>query len=256
MWPTISSLRTYMVFYGLSMVVQMWLSVRLCRRRGVTWKAGVALGLGYFWGMCVGAKILYDLLNSRFDWHNYLDIGYYFGLGAWGGPLAYLAVAVTGVLLFARDRRVMLYVVVLTLPVPMVLAKSGWFVNGCCYGTVSSLPWAMPLAEGAQGPAGIPRHPTPLYEILVLIVIAIVFARLDAQRWKGTFVLLFVLLYGIGRPLSELWRATDELRMPLGPFSASPLTCLPAPLVAGVPLLFLLRPPHPALPPPTAARVV
>ena len=185
----------------------------------------------------------------------YLDIGYYFGLGAWGGPLAYLAVTVTGVLLFARDRRVMLDVVVLTLPVPMILAKIGCFVNGCCYGTVSSLPWAIPLAEGAQGPAGIPRHPTPLYEILVLIVIAIVFARLDAQRWKGTFVVWFVLLYGIGRPLSELWRATDELRMPIGPFSASQLTCLTAALVAGVLLLLLRRNQNPGIPDPTEARV-
>ncbi|MFQ5757741.1 MAG: prolipoprotein diacylglyceryl transferase family protein [Acidiferrobacterales bacterium] len=53
----------------------------------------------------------------------------------------------------------------------MILAKVACFVNGCCYGAESSVPWAMALADGARGPAGIPRHPTPLYEIFVLAVI-------------------------------------------------------------------------------------
>ena len=42
MWPMIGSLRTYIIFYVLSMVVQMWLAIRLCRRGGVTWKAGTS----------------------------------------------------------------------------------------------------------------------------------------------------------------------------------------------------------------------
>ena len=239
MWPTIGSLRTYMIFYILSMIVHMWLAIRLCRKRGVTGKAGLGLGLCYIWGMSVGAKILYDVLNSRLDWHNYLDISYYFGVGAWGGPLAYLAVAVVGVLVLARDRRMMLDVVVLALPVPMILAKVACFVNGCCYGAESSVPWAMALADEARGPAGIPRHSTPLYEIVVLVAIMVVFAKLDQHRWKGTFVAWFVLLYGLGRPLTELFRASDELRMPVGPFSASQLTCFAAAVVAAVSIPFL-----------------
>ncbi len=239
MWPTIGSLRTYMVFYVLSMIVHMWLAIRLCRNRGVTWKAGLAAGMCYIWGMCVGARILFDLLNSRLDWHNYLDISFYFEIGAWGGPLAYLAVAGVGVLALARDRQRMLDVVVLALPVPRILAKVACFVNGCCYGAESTVPWAMALADGARGPAGIPRHATPLYEILVLVVILVVFAKLDRHRWKGTFVTWFVLLYGLGRPLTELFRASDELRMPVGPFSSSQLICLAAAVVAAVSIPFL-----------------
>ncbi len=225
-----------MIFYILSMVVHMWLAIRLCRSRGVTWRAGVALGLCYIWGMSVGAKILYDLLNSRLDWCNYLDISYYFHIGPWGGPLAYLTMGVIGVLVLARDRRMMLDTVALALPVPMVLAKVACFVNGCCYGAESSVSWAMALAEGTRGPGGVPRHPALLYEILVLVVILVVFATLDRHSWKGTFVAWFVLLYGLGQPLTELFRATDELRTPVGPFSASQLTCLAAAVVAAVSL--------------------
>lgn len=133
----------------------------------------------------------------------------------------------------------MLDVLAVALPVPMILTKLACFVNGCCYGAASSVPWALALADGARGPVGIPRHPTPLYEILVLAVIAIVFAKLDLKRWKGTFVAWFVLLYGVGRPLTELYRATDELRVPVGPFSASQLTCFAAAVAAAVAIPFL-----------------
>jgi phosphatidylglycerol:prolipoprotein diacylglycerol transferase len=220
------------------MVVYVGLALWLCRRRGLGWKAGMGLGLGYVLGMTVGAKVLYDVLNGAVGWRQYFDIGHYMRGGMWGGPLAYLVVVVPGVLALARDRRTMLDVAVLALPVPMMLAKVACFVNGCCYGAESSVPWAMSLAEGAGGPAGIPRHPTPLYEILVLVVIQIVFARLDGRRWKGTLVLWFVLLYGLGRPLTELFRAGDELRMPIGPFSASQVTCVAAALVAATLLVF------------------
>lgn len=45
MWPSRGGLRTYMVFYIHSMIVQMSLAIRLCQERGVTWKAGLGLGL-------------------------------------------------------------------------------------------------------------------------------------------------------------------------------------------------------------------
>ena len=88
-------------------------------------------------------------------------------------------------------------------------------------------------------PAGIPCHPTPLYEILVLVVILVVFVRLDGRRWKGTLLAWFVLLYGLGRPLTELFRATEELRVPVGPFSASQVTCLAATILAAASLPFV-----------------
>ena len=186
MWPMIGSLRVYNVFYVLSMAAHIWLAIRLCKQRDVTWKAGLALGLSYVWGMTAGAKILYDLLNAQFAWRSYLDLGYYLAYGYWGGPMAYMIVAAAGALVLARDRRMMLDVAILALPVPLILAKVACLVNGCCYGAESAVPWAMSLAEGALGPAGVPRHPTPLYEILVLLVIVAVFAKLDRARWKGT----------------------------------------------------------------------
>ncbi len=237
MYPFLFGIRTYAVLYVLGMIVHFVLALRLCRRRGFRWTSGLLLGLCYIFGMSFGAKLLYDLLEAEFAGWLYLDPAHYARGGFWGGPLAYLSLAVPGVLILAKHRRAMLDLVVLTLPVPMILAKLGCFAQGCCYGTASSLPWAMTLVESIEGRADVPRHPAPLYEILVLLFILVVFLRLDAERWKGRFLLWFIFLYGIGRPAAEILR--DSQRHPIGPFSASQLICMSGAFVAGV-LLFLL----------------
>ncbi len=237
MWPKIGETDTYSYFYGLSMVVHLGLALWLCRRRAIRLRVGVGLSLCYAWGMSIGAKILYDLLHHRLDWHNYLDGSYYFADGMWGGPLAYLAVAVAAIVIFARDKRGLVDVAVLALPVPMMLAKVACFVNGCCYGAACDWPWALSFAEGADAPAGIPRHATQLYESGVLLVIQLVFVALDRKRWLGTLVLWFVALYGLGRPLSEFFRAPAEREPFIGTLTASQAVCLSASLICLITLL-------------------
>ncbi len=237
MWPEIGETATYSYFYGLSMLVQLALALWLCRRRGVRLRVGVGLGLCYAWGMGIGAKLLYDVLHDRLDWRNFLDGSYYSSGGMWGGPLAYLAVASAAIVMFSRDRRGLLDVAVVVLPVPMMLAKAACFVNGCCYGAACDWPWAVSFVEGADAPAGIPRHATQLYEIGVLLVIQLVFAVLDRRRWRGTMGLWFVALYGLGRPLSEFFRATAEREPFIGTLTASQVFCLSASLVCLIALL-------------------
>jgi prolipoprotein diacylglyceryltransferase len=223
------------------MLVHLGLALWLCRRGKVRLRIGAGLGFCYFWGMSCGAKILYDILHHRLDWRNYLDIHYYFETGAWGGPLAYLAVAVGAIVLFARNKRRLMDIAVLALPVPMILAKVSCFLNGCCYGRESGLPWAVAFVEGAKAPAGIARHPTQLYEIAVLAVILLVFAVLDRERWRGTLLYWFVAIYGLGRPLTEFFRDSEAHDPLLGPLSASQFVCGAAAVVCVIALAAFSR---------------
>ena len=239
MWPMIGGLKTYTFVYIFSMFVYFALALFYCRRMGFARKVGVALSGCYVFGMAVGARILYDVLNHRFDGHNYLDLHYYFTDGLWGGPLAYLAVAVTGVALFGRNRAKLFDLVVLTLPIPMILAKVACFVNGCCYGTPSDVPWALSFPVGGDAPPGVPRHPTQLYEIIVLTVIAFALQGLRRARQDGALLLWFVVLYGLGRPLTEWFRAPRDHVPSVGGFTASQAACTAAALIAAVMLLAL-----------------
>ena len=68
-----------------------------------------------------------------------------------------------------------------------------------------------------------------------------VFSRLDRERWKGTFLVWFVFLYGMGRPLSEFFRAAEKREPFLGNLTASQLVCMVAALAAGIYLLALFN---------------
>jgi phosphatidylglycerol:prolipoprotein diacylglycerol transferase len=240
----INGILTYAIIYTMSMTVFMLLALWFCRRREIPLRNGILLGLCYIWSMNTGARILHDILNDRFEWVNYFDPSYYMEPGLWGGPLAYLAIATAGTLLLARDQRNMLDIVVLALPVPMILNKVACFAGGCCYGAVSNLPWAVAFPEGGTertAPAGVSLHPTQLYEILVLVIIGVVFLLLDRKRWKGTFLAWFIMLYGIGRPITEFFRAPEKLDAVVGPLTLSQSVCFAAALVAGVALILEWR---------------
>lgn len=242
MWPTIFGLKTYSFIYGLSIFVYVVIGIWYCRRRTYPLRIAFALSFSYLFGMTVGAKILYDILHAQFP-SNYLEIGHYLKGGLWGGPLAYLALAVPMVLLFNRDKRDLLDLVVLTLPIPMIVAKVACFCNGCCYGMACDWPWAVAFPEGAVAPAGVARHLTQLYEMIPLFLVLFLFRALDRQRWKGTLLLWFVAIYGIGRPITELFRDPEisAKRQHFGPFTDSQAVCLVAALLSIAGLAFFYR---------------
>jgi phosphatidylglycerol:prolipoprotein diacylglycerol transferase len=242
MYRFIDGISTYAIVYRIGIITNMVLAIWLCRRRRVTVFAGIALGVSYAFAMTMGARILYDILHSRVNLLNYFDPSFYMKPLGWGGPLVYLAMAITGVLVMARDKKEMTDVVALTLPVPMMLAKVACFLNGCCYGAPCDLPWAVTFPEGAglfTAPPGISRHPTQLYEIIVLLIIQMVFFVLSRERWKVTLIIWFLALYGIGRSFTEFFRA-PEIRIPVvGPLSSSQTVLLSAAAIAIVVLILI-----------------
>jgi phosphatidylglycerol:prolipoprotein diacylglycerol transferase len=84
--------------------------------------------------------------------------------------------------------------------------RLGCFFNGCCYGRPCSLPWAVTFPP-PHVMAGIPVHPTEIYEALGNLII---FAGLTAfyrhKRYDGQVWWLYVLGYGILRFVVELFR--------------------------------------------------
>ena len=97
--------------------------------------------------------------------------------------------------------------------------RIGCFLNGCCFGTVSELPWAVTFGRGtevfgSQVVAGIlaPEathsllvHPTELYHALLGVVgfILLMRAREDAP---GTRLAQALFLYGSGRFVIQFFR--------------------------------------------------
>lgn len=84
------------------------------------------------------------------------------------------------------------------------------FVNGELWGAPTDLPWGV-VFGGAAGT--MPRHPSQLYEALLegIVIFCVLFAlsRKNPPRPRGTFIGLFLAMYGVFRFLVEFVREPD-----------------------------------------------
>lgn len=84
------------------------------------------------------------------------------------------------------------------------------FVNGELWGAPTDLPWGV-VFGGAAGT--MPRHPSQLYEALLegVVIFCVLFAlsRKNPPRPRGTFIGLFLTMYGVFRFLVEFVREPD-----------------------------------------------
>jgi phosphatidylglycerol:prolipoprotein diacylglycerol transferase len=108
----------------------------------------------------------------------------------------------------------------------LALARVGCFLEGCCYGTPSGLPWAVrfpgtsPVAAhqtiaGLLPPgasASLPVHPLQLYLALLPLAVGLLLLwRRRRQRFDGEILLLGLAVHEGGKALLECLRASDPL---------------------------------------------
>ncbi len=207
MWPRMGPVATYGVMYLIGIILHFVLSRRIAKRHKLPHRVWLMVSICYMFGMLVGAKLLYDVRHDQLDLSALLQAKHWLEGGLWGGLLAYFALAVPGVMLLAVCRPAGLDLVALTIPIPWIAAKLGCFLNGCCHGRSCSLPWAVTFPPGARtAPPGVPVHPSQLYEVGLMLIVLLVFSQLKSDRWQGTKLLWFLVIYGAG------WAATDFLR--------------------------------------------
>jgi phosphatidylglycerol:prolipoprotein diacylglycerol transferase len=96
------------------------------------------------------------------------------------------------------------------------LLRMGCFLNGCCYGTATAMPWGVTFPPGS--PAGdyqrlqlhppSPIHPTQLYSSFygLAILIALLVIERQGKRFPGSTFFSFLMLYGAARFVVEFFR--------------------------------------------------
>ena len=192
-------------------------------------------------GMIPGAKFLFYARHFGFDPTVIFSARHYIQGGLWGGLLAYMPLAIVATLLLAKNKRAGLDLVAVSVPIPWAMAKLGCLLNGCCHGKPCSLPWGIVFPEGAGNtPAGIPLHPTQIYEIIIMVLLVLVFGLLQSERWRGTMLLWFVGIYGLGRAATDMFRGDADRYIYVGPITLTQLICLAA-AVFSIGLLLLWR---------------
>ncbi|MEJ2004919.1 MAG: prolipoprotein diacylglyceryl transferase [Cyclobacteriaceae bacterium] len=92
--------------------------------------------------------------------------------------------------------------------------RIGCFMAGCCYGVETSgwmgVVFSDPLCFAR--PLGTPLHPTQLYSAGMIAIIGLILLYVKSHRkFHGQVFLLYLILYGIGRSVVEIFRG-DESR--------------------------------------------
>lgn len=95
-------------------------------------------------------------------------------------------------------------------PLGLFFGRCANFVNGELWGAPTDLPWAVVFGGSAGTMA---RHPSQLYEALlegvVIFVVLFVLSRKRPPRSRGTFLGLFLIMYGCFRFTVEFVREPD-----------------------------------------------
>ncbi|UCF15523.1 MAG: prolipoprotein diacylglyceryl transferase [Phycisphaerales bacterium] len=239
MWPRIGPVATYGVLYLLGIVTHFLISRRAAHRLGLRRRVWIATSVCYVVAMTAGAKFLYHARQLDFDPMVVFSAKHYIQGGMWGGLLAYIPLAIAATLLLARKRKAGFDLVAVSVPIPWAMAKLGCLLNGCCHGKSCSLPWAITFPEAAStAPAGIPIHPTQIYEIVIMGLLIFLFTLLRGERWRGTMLLWLVGIYGIGRASTHLFRGDTDRYIYIGPIALTQLICVAAAAVSIGILLF------------------
>lgn len=121
-------------------------------------------------------------------------------------------------------------------PIGYACGRLGNFINAELPGRLAdpSLPWAM-IWPGVEGP----RHPSPLYQMLVdgLLVFAIMWLFARKPRPRLAVGALYTLLYGCARFFTEYFRVPDWETHVMGlPITSGQVLSLPM-IVAGLIML-------------------
>ncbi|MFZ2653406.1 MAG: prolipoprotein diacylglyceryl transferase [Victivallales bacterium] len=126
--------------------------------------------------------------------------------------------------------------------------RIGCFMNGCCYGKPSELPWSVQFPAGSPPAVAFPSdplhpeacisqhlHPVQIYESVFNLILAAVLCHMLRKLKPGQTAAVYLVCYGLGRFTIESMRG-DNLRFVLDKFTISQSIGL---MVAAVGILLL-----------------
>jgi len=164
-------------------------------------------------GVIVGARLGYCLFYGNYNYlENPLELLAFNhgGMSFHGGLVGALLAGIVAAKLTGIPYLTLADMGVIAAPIGLFLGRCANFVNGELWGAYTDLPWGVVFG----GSAGmLPRHPSQLYEALlegvVLFIILFALSRKLPPRPRGTFLGVFLTLYGCFRFLVEFVRQPD-----------------------------------------------
>lgn len=203
------NVRWYGIFVALAIVVLvLWMVWQVRKGANITYDTVITGALVGIPSGVVVSRLLHVV--DKWDYYSqYLSqiIGGA-GLTIWGAVLG----AALGIWIYSKFSKVQFGHLADLIAPGLILAqfvgRIGCTINGCCYGTPTSLPWGIVYTNpNSLGPIGVATHPTTVYEMIYLLAIfGVVFSLRGRLKPDGSLFLVYLALYSAWRLGSDFMR--------------------------------------------------
>lgn len=264
MHPIAFQLGTFPVhWYGVMMAVAflagLWTASRRGLREGIAAEKILDLGPWLIIGTIVGARTMHVATYWRDEYADKpwteIFMVQHGGLVFYGGLLG----ASLACLLYAWIKKLPLWktadILAPSIALGYVFGRIGCLLNGCCFGQVCHLPWAIQYPNEsavwrqhyAEGLATLnslsaPVHPTQVYDSLLNLVLYIGLALLyRRKKFDGQVFATYLMCYAVTRSIVESFRGDYSSAHLHGGLTPAHLVSIGI-FAAGAALFWLLRP--------------
>jgi phosphatidylglycerol---prolipoprotein diacylglyceryl transferase len=209
----------YPTLMGAAIATGVIVSRRTQKPLGLSPRERLGIGLAAFCGGMLGAKLPFVLMNweGLISGKAWFENGKTIMLGLVGG---YFGVEAAKWAMHIRVKTGDGFAA----PVAAAIAvgRLACFFGGCCFGTVTDLPWGVNFGDGLR------RHPTQLYEFGFHLTCAIILTRLQARGlFRGQLIKLYILTYLIYRFATEYIRPEEKVLLGLTAYQWAALVFAP-----------------------------
>lgn len=183
-------------------------------KMGITPEDMMVVIIAIMLGTIIGGRVGYVLFYGN---------GYYFanpaqilnlqagGMSFHGGLVGVVIAGIIASKIIHVRASALADIIAIAAPIGLFFGRCANFINGELWGAVTDLPWGVVFDTAGSG--SLPRHPSQLYEaILEGVVIFVVLYLLSKKRNplpSGSYMALFLIMYGTFRILIEFVRQPD-----------------------------------------------
>lgn len=241
--------RWYGLAYIFGILIGGFVLMRVCKRWEIrfTFDALLTVFIAAVLGIILGARLGYVLFyGAGYYLANPAAILNFSGMSFHGGVIGMFIAMFIACRVLKMPFASLGDLVVIVAPIGLFLGRLANFINGELWGAPTSLPWGVEFESGG----GISRHPSQLYEALlegvVLFAVMMFLAWRKKPLYRGSYIGVFFILYGVFRIAVEFVREPD---VQLGYLAGGWLTmgmvlCLPMIVIGIVMLVYATRTKH------------
>ena len=224
------AIKSYGIAIAVAFVLGILLTARHARKVGLKFNDFVDMGFWVVIAAIVGGRIFYILFNLQEYIQRPIAI-----VQIWHGGLIFyggLFAAVLTAIIFVKRRGIPVWLsgdlIAPQIALGYAITRVGCFLNGCCFGVTTALPWGVefPLGTGAgryigelsfaaffsgQADAVIRLHPVQLYAAAAnLVIFALLLVAWRRRAFDGQIFWYYTMLYAVYRFAIEFLRADNQ----------------------------------------------